>query len=515
MHEARYRPGEVCGDWEVVRFVAAGGIGEVYEVRGRYGGKRGALKLLKRELQDRADIVERFETETRILASIEHPCIVGLHHAGRHEGRAYLVMEWLDGVSLRDMLNFEKGPLPLDVALHYAISIATAVDAVYREAGVVHRDLKPENILMLKGGGLKVLDFGLGKFTEGDVKASTSRMGALYTPHYAAPEQLQRKPVDDRTDVYALALIFLEMVTGRYAYADMTGVLPSKEVAYANQLLAEPNSLRTFVPDAPKFLLDLIDEALSKDREKRPRATTFLSGLVAARQFVQPSAPTPVPDTPLPRAVAMPAPPAAVTTDSGETLIKAPVRLRTQALPAAFTPASPAASPRPPAVASTPKAAARAATTPPTDAETQAIMLTRRATMKPASTASADAHVVPARTGPRAAPRRAEGRIVLVVLPAVVVALFFAAFWLKTVYYARTSMAAAPAPSAEAPTSAPAPTPPPSASPLPSATVSTVTAEPATPSASTVPAPLPRPVPRVPRVAPAPKPAHPNPFAYD
>ena len=279
--EHEFKEGDTCGDWKIERFVAEGGMGEVYAVRTVIGGKRGALKRIRPQYATRADLGERFETEIRILAELDHPYIVGLLHAGMHERSPYFVMEWLDGVTLRDMLNFRREPFSLVEALSYVIRIAMALCAAHA-VGILHRDLKPENVFMLKRGKLKVLDFGLGKLAEGNRARTSERLGGMCTVHYAAPEQLDRSTsVDDRTDVYALALVFVEMVTLLYAYADMPGVLPPKEVAQANQLFAKPNSLRKFLPNCPPSLAALIESALSKEKGKRPRSAEFLAGLRA------------------------------------------------------------------------------------------------------------------------------------------------------------------------------------------------------------------------------------------
>ena len=274
-------PGYVCGDWRIERFVDRGGMGEVYEVRGTLGGKHGALKRILPELATRPGFEKRFVNEVEILAALRCEYIVQLLHAGKHEGRPYLVMEWLDGITLRDFLNQRREPMTLADALHIAECVAIALTEAHAE-GIFHRDLKPENIFLIEKGTLKVLDFGLGKWAAtGRVRTSEQAGGALCTVHYAAPEQLDRSAggVDDRTDVRALALIFFEMVTLRWAFADKTGELPDREIARANQLFAEPHSLRTFLPHCPSSLSALIDRALRRDKAGRPHSNEFLAAL--------------------------------------------------------------------------------------------------------------------------------------------------------------------------------------------------------------------------------------------
>lgn len=341
-----FKEGDVCGGWKIEKFIAAGGMGEVYEVRGTFGGKRGALKQIRPQLSTRVDLGERFETEIRILAELDHPYIVGLLHAGKHDGRPYMVMEWLDGMTLRDFMNQRAAPISLEDALYYAICICEALCAAH-EVGILHRDLKPENIFMLKKGTLKVLDFGLGKLTEGDRVSTSERLGGLCTVHYAPPEQLERKPVDDRSDVYALGLIILEMATGQHGFADRPGVLPAKDVVRVHQFFAQPNSLRQLLPNCPEALAALVDTALAKDKADRPHSKEMLAGLVAAHQALtgvaaprlSPAAAPKVPEPPLP------------SLDEGSVVRLIP-NLRTETLPPDLPPGDPTAAgnPAPPPV---------------------------------------------------------------------------------------------------------------------------------------------------------------------
>jgi serine/threonine protein kinase len=367
------RPGDSCGDYEIVEFVAAGGMGEVYKVKGKFGGMIAALKRVRRQLLERTDLLERFETEARILAQLKHRYIVRLLHAGKHEGNPYIVMEWLDGVTLRDFMNQRRKPVDLATGLLYAICIAKALCAAHA-VRILHRDLKPENILMRKKGGLKVLDFGLGKLTEGDRVSTSERLGGMCTPHYSAPEQLERSGVDERTDVYALALIFMEMVTGRYAFADAPGVLPHRDIAQANQFLATPNSLRALLPKCPESLSLLVERALSKDKSDRPTSKEFLDALREERRKLDAQAAVEEPAIDDEDSVDEPGPPQdqqdqRPSEPSHETsLVRRLPKLKTDVLPDEFEPPDPTAAgnmpptpPPPPPAQKTVKMSASAA----------------------------------------------------------------------------------------------------------------------------------------------------------
>jgi hypothetical protein len=281
--DQEFKKGDICGDWRIEDFVAEGGMGEVYKARSVIGGLPGALKRMRPKLSAVVGMEKRFASEIEILATLACPYIVRMLHAGMHQGTPYLVMEWLEGMTLRDFLNQQRDPIPLEEALHYATCIGMALCAAHA-AKVIHRDLKPENVFMLEQGTLKVLDFGLGKWATSNRVSTSEALGGLCTVHYAAPEQLENTGVDDRTDVRALALIFMEVATLRYAFADRPGVLPPKEIARANQLVAEPPSLRKLLPDCPPSLASLIDAALRRDKTQRPHSTDFLAGLREERR---------------------------------------------------------------------------------------------------------------------------------------------------------------------------------------------------------------------------------------
>src|SRR5262249_13075287 len=179
-------------------------------------------------LSERADLRQRFEREARAVASLNHPNICALYDVGREEGIDFLVMEYLEGETLTKRLK--KGPLPTAQLLSVAIEIATALDQAHRH-GVVHRDLKPGNIMLTKTG-TKLLDFGLAKqnrlpLTRGDFRGVESATESeslteegmiLGTLEYMAPEQVEGKETDTRTDIFALGVVIYEMATGRKAF---------------------------------------------------------------------------------------------------------------------------------------------------------------------------------------------------------------------------------------------------------------------------------------------------------
>jgi serine/threonine protein kinase len=217
--------GTLLGPYEVLGLIGAGGMGEVYKARDSRLDRLVAIKLLPAELGGDADRRARFEREARTVASLAHPHICMLYDIGAHpvtgtgQPMLYLVMEHLVGETLAHRI--EKGPLPLDQALGVATEIADALAAAHRQ-GVIHRDLKPANVMLTKSGA-KLLDFGLAKLTgHGEQRAAASLVSAptrtspltsegtiVGTLQYMAPEQVEGKPADARTDLWALGAVLI------------------------------------------------------------------------------------------------------------------------------------------------------------------------------------------------------------------------------------------------------------------------------------------------------------------
>ena len=220
-------PGLRLGPYEILSAIGAGGMGEVYRAKDTRLNRIVAIKVLPPHLADSPELRERFEREARTIASLNHPHICTLYDIGHQDGTDYLVMEYLEGETLAQRLV--KGPLPLDQVLQYAIEIADALDKAHRK-GVTHRDLKPGNIMLTKSG-TKLLDFGLAKLKQEVAPANvqlsqlptandplTAQGTIVGTLQYMAPEQLEGKEVDARTDIFAFGAVVYEMATGKKAF---------------------------------------------------------------------------------------------------------------------------------------------------------------------------------------------------------------------------------------------------------------------------------------------------------
>ena len=253
-------------------------MGEVYRARDTRLGRVIALKVLPEHLSD-ASRRERFQREARAIAALNHPHICTIHDVGHDAGVDFLVMELVDGESFAARL--ERGPLPLDVAIAVAIEIADGLSSAHRQ-GIVHRDLKPGNVMLTKAGSgraqashAKLLDFGLASMVRAEPLAGASvaptetapltEAGAvLGTLQYMAPEQLEGRSADPRTDVFAFGALLFEMVTGRRAFE---GAASANVIAAI--LRGDTPSVAALLPGAPRALDRLVRTCLEKDPDDR------------------------------------------------------------------------------------------------------------------------------------------------------------------------------------------------------------------------------------------------------
>jgi serine/threonine protein kinase len=262
-------PGTRLGPYEILSPIGAGGMGEVYRARDTRLERTVAVKVLPSHLTSKQDLRQRLEREARAISSLNHPNICTLYDVGHQNGIDYLVMEYIDGETLASRLR--NGPLQLVDALQYSIQIANALDRAHRQ-GIVHRDLKPGNIIVTKSG-LKLLDFGLAKYTAPSTEAVSkletgeplTQAGAVIgTFQYMAPEQLEGGQIDARTDIFAFGAVLYEMLTGKYAFEGKT-----QASLIAAILKEEPQPVSKIQPLIPPFLERFVKTSLAKDPEDR------------------------------------------------------------------------------------------------------------------------------------------------------------------------------------------------------------------------------------------------------
>ncbi len=257
------------GPYEILAPLGAGGMGEVYRAKDTRLGREVAVKVLPESLGRTPDALHRFHREARAVAALSHSHILGIHDVGESNGTVYAVMELLEGETLRGRLS--ASAIPPRKAVEYALQIARGLAAAH-ERGIVHRDLKPENVFLTREGGVKILDFGLAMLTarpsqDADLSqsptAGTQPGIVLGTPGYMSPEQVRGRPVDHRTDLFALGAILFEMLTGRRAFH---GESPAESMLAVLQ--EDPITRNTGAQIAPE-LSRIVSHCLEKEPGER------------------------------------------------------------------------------------------------------------------------------------------------------------------------------------------------------------------------------------------------------
>jgi eukaryotic-like serine/threonine-protein kinase len=263
--------GSRLGPYEIVSPLGAGGMGEVYKARDTRLERTVAVKVLPQRFSSSLEVRQRFEREAKTISQLSHPHICALYDVGREGETEYLVMELLEGETLSDRLA--KGPLPLEQTLRFGVEIADALDKAHRQ-GIVHRDLKPANVMITKSG-VKLLDFGLAKAMAPAGKPSsltalptqqglTQEGTILGTFQYMAPEQLEGKDADARTDIFAFGAVLYEMATGKKAFS------AASQASLITAIMSlDPPAISAAQPMSPPALDRVVKKCLAKDPEDR------------------------------------------------------------------------------------------------------------------------------------------------------------------------------------------------------------------------------------------------------
>ena len=248
--------------------MGSGGIGVLYRARQMRLDRPVALKLVEAEVAEDPVVREQLRREARTVAALDHPNIVPLYEAGEEGGTVYIVTRWIDGTELGTLIR-RDGPLKPRRAARVAAQIASALEVAH-EKGLVHRDIKPSNAILTPEDHVYLTDFGLSK-RAGSASGFTGAGKMLGTIDYVAPEQIEGGETDARGDVYGLACVLYETLTGVAPFAGESGGM-AKMWAHLN---AEPPSVREQRPDVPEALDELIRRGLAKRPAERPSAATF------------------------------------------------------------------------------------------------------------------------------------------------------------------------------------------------------------------------------------------------
>src|SRR5262249_36975368 len=267
--------GSRVGPYEILAPAGSGGMGEVYRARDTRLDRTVAIKVLPTFLSERPEAKQRFDREAKAISSLQHPNICTLFDVGSQNGTDYLVMEYLEGETLADRLT--RGPLPPEQVLKYGAESAEGLERAHR-SGMIHRDRKPGNIMLTKPGA-KLMDFGLAKASNA-VDPTSGLTATLETPqashpltaagtivgtfHYMAPEQVEGKEADARSDIFSLGAVLYEMASGRRAFSGK-----SHASIVAAILASEPQPVSSMQPMSPPALDRVIKGCLAKDPDER------------------------------------------------------------------------------------------------------------------------------------------------------------------------------------------------------------------------------------------------------
>jgi serine/threonine protein kinase/Tol biopolymer transport system component len=267
------KPGTKIQDYEVLTFIGAGGMGEVYQARDLRLARNVAIKVLPSFLTNDPDRLRRFEREAQAAAALNHPNILAVHQLGFFEGAPYLVSELLEGKTLRELIR--GGALPWRNAIEYGVQIVRGLAAAHGK-GITHRDLKPENLFVTKDGHVKILDFGLAKLSDppssGHSGAGTAVGLVMGTVGYMSPEQLRGEEADYRADFFAFGAILYEMLCGQRAFRKPTAADTMSAI-----LNEDPPSISQLLPTIPPALQRMVHRCLEKNREQRFQSASDLA----------------------------------------------------------------------------------------------------------------------------------------------------------------------------------------------------------------------------------------------
>ncbi|MEP6636268.1 MAG: serine/threonine-protein kinase, partial [Acidobacteriota bacterium] len=260
------------GHYEVIQQIGIGGMGEVYLAKDQKLDRRVAIKILNERFSRDEASLKRFVREAKAASALNHPNILVIHEIGESKDAHYIVSEFIEGITLREVLT--QSQISVREVLDVSIQIASALSAAHG-AHLVHRDIKPENVMVRPDGYVKVLDFGLAKLVEqnksvlgleesGARQGQTAKGVILGTVNYMSPEQAKGEELDERTDIFSLGAVIYEMVAEKTPFAG-----ESMSDTFANLINAEPQSLSSSASNVPDGLQRIISKTLRKNKDER------------------------------------------------------------------------------------------------------------------------------------------------------------------------------------------------------------------------------------------------------
>ena len=260
MHMDRFIGKRLDGRYEIQEIIGVGGMAVVYKAYDNIEDRTVAIKILKEEFVANEEFLRRFKNESKAIAVLSHPNIVKVYDVSFGDLIQYIVMEYIDGITLKEYIE-RQGSLRWKDAVHFTIQILRGLQHAH-DKGIVHRDVKPQNIMVLADGTIKVTDFGIARFARSEHKTMTDK--AIGSVHYISPEQARGETTDEKADVYSVGVMLYEMLTGRLPFQAESAV----SVAIM-QLQTEPQLPREINGSIPLGLEQITMHAMQKDQQKR------------------------------------------------------------------------------------------------------------------------------------------------------------------------------------------------------------------------------------------------------
>lgn len=247
--------------YEIVGKIGAGGMSDVYKAKDHTLGRFVAIKVLKQEFSEDVNFVTKFRTEAQSAAGLEHPNIVNIYDVGSQEGMYYIIMEYVEGITLKTYIE-KKGQLTFKEAISIAIQVGRGIEAAHKK-NIIHRDIKPQNIMISTEGKVKVMDFGIARAAT----SNTINSDVMGSVHYSSPEQARNGFVDGRSDIYSLGIVMYEMVTGRVPFDGDTTVAVA--IQHLQEEMVAPSA---YAPNLPVSLEKIILKCTQKNADRRYQA---------------------------------------------------------------------------------------------------------------------------------------------------------------------------------------------------------------------------------------------------
>lgn len=256
----RYIGKKLDGRYEIKEIIGVGGMANVYRAYDSIDDRTVAVKILRDEHMQNDELLRRFRNESRAIAVLSHPNIVKVYDVSFNEDIQYIVMEYIDGITLKEYIEQQK-VLRWKEAVHFTVQILRALQHAH-DKGIVHRDIKPQNIMLLADGTIKVADFGIARFARASQQTVTDK--AIGSVHYISPEQAKGDVTDEKSDIYSVGVMLYEMTTGKLPFDAESPVSVALQ-----QIQSQPKRPRSINPDIPEGLEDIIIRAMQKDPARR------------------------------------------------------------------------------------------------------------------------------------------------------------------------------------------------------------------------------------------------------